>query len=105
MTNLPQRTIGVIGLGYVGLPVAIALAEKVPGTVSFDINQRRIAQLQQGIDVTREVEPERLRRAGIRLSHDPRELAAVDFFIVTVPTPIDDDHRPDLGAVRAASET
>jgi UDP-N-acetyl-D-galactosamine dehydrogenase len=105
MTQLPSRTIGVIGLGYVGLPVAVAMAERFPGTVGFDINQRRIEQLNQGVDVTLEVEPARLKKAGIRFSANAADLAGVDFFIVTVPTPIDDDHRPDLTAVRKASES
>jgi UDP-N-acetyl-D-galactosamine dehydrogenase len=105
MTEIPARTIGVIGLGYVGLPVAIAMAERFPGTIGYDIDQRRIEQLKAGVDVTHEVEPERLRRAGLRLSADAADLVSADFFIVTVPTPIDGDHRPDLRAVRSASET
>ncbi len=105
MTELPTRTIGVIGLGYVGLPVAVAMAERFAGTVGFDISASRIAQLRSGHDATREVEPERLRNAGIALTDDPAGLAGVDFFIVTVPTPIDSDNRPDLSAVRAATET
>jgi len=100
-----SRTVGVIGLGYVGLPVAVAFAERVPGTVGFDIDPRRIEQLKQGVDVTREIDGERLKRSSLTCSADPAVLDAVDFFIVTVPTPIDRDHRPDLGAVRAASET
>jgi UDP-N-acetyl-D-galactosamine dehydrogenase len=105
MTQPPNRTIGVIGLGYVGLPVAVALAERFSGTVGFDISKKRIDQLRAGVDVTREVDAERLRRVGLRLSCDPADLAGVDFFIVTVPTPIDSDHRPDLAAVRAATHT
>jgi UDP-N-acetyl-D-galactosamine dehydrogenase len=105
MAQRPQRTIGVIGLGYVGLPVAVALAEHFERTVGFDISRRRIDQLTAGIDITREIEPERLRRAALRFTADPADLAGVDFFIVTVPTPIDEDHRPDLSALRAASET
>jgi UDP-N-acetyl-D-galactosamine dehydrogenase len=101
----PARTIGVIGLGYVGLPVAVAFAERFPNTVGFDINKRRIEQLIAGLDVTREIESERLKRAGARFTDDPAQLAGVDFFIVTVPTPIDGDNRPDLTAVRKATET
>ncbi len=100
-----SRTIGVIGLGYVGLPVAVAFAEIVPGTVGFDINVKRVEQLSAGLDVTREIDGERLQRAGLRCSADPAVLAGVDFFIVTVPTPIDLDHRPDLTAVKSASQT
>jgi UDP-N-acetyl-D-galactosamine dehydrogenase len=104
MTQIPSRTIGVVGLGYVGLPVAVALAERFPNTVGFDISKKRIEQLRSGVDVTREIESERLGRAKLRFSHDPADLAGVDFFIVTVPTPIDDDHRPDLTAVRSATQ-
>jgi UDP-N-acetyl-D-galactosamine dehydrogenase len=106
MTQQPSpRTVGVIGLGYVGLPVAVAFAETMPGTVGFDIDPRRVEQLTSGVDLTREVETERLQRSGLRCSADPAVLQGVDFFIVTVPTPIDVDHRPDLTAVRSASQT
>jgi UDP-N-acetyl-D-glucosamine/UDP-N-acetyl-D-galactosamine dehydrogenase len=99
------RTIGVIGLGYVGLPVAVAFGERFAGTVGFDINARRIEQLRAGIDLTHEVAEERLRKAQIAFTTDPGDLAQVDFFIVTVPTPIDDDRRPDLTAVCKATES
>jgi UDP-N-acetyl-D-galactosamine dehydrogenase len=104
MAQLPSRTIGVVGLGYVGLPVAVAFAERFVGTVGFDISQRRIDQLKAGLDVTREVDQGRLSRSGLLFTTDPADLKRVDFFIVTVPTPIDGDHRPDLAAVRSASE-
>jgi UDP-N-acetyl-D-glucosamine/UDP-N-acetyl-D-galactosamine dehydrogenase len=105
MSQLPNRKIGIIGLGYVGLPVAVAFAEHFPDTVGFDINQRRIDQLASGVDLTREVDTERLAASGLRLTARADDLRGCDFFIVTVPTPIDGDHRPDLGAVRAASES
>jgi UDP-N-acetyl-D-galactosamine dehydrogenase len=105
MIQLPSRKIGIIGLGYVGLPVAVAFAERFPGTVGFDINQHRIDQLSAGIDLTREVDSERLTAAGLQLTARVDDLRGCDFFIVTVPTPIDGDHRPDLTAVRAASES
>jgi UDP-N-acetyl-D-galactosamine dehydrogenase len=105
MSSTQSRIIGVIGLGYVGLPVAIAMAERFPNTVGLDINRRRIEQLKSGVDVTNEVAPDRLKRAGLRITADAADLAGVDFFIVTVPTPIDDDHRPDLTAMRKASES
>jgi UDP-N-acetyl-D-glucosamine/UDP-N-acetyl-D-galactosamine dehydrogenase len=101
----PTRTIGVVGLGYVGLPVAVAFAERFPGTLGFDINQRRIEELAAGIDATREIDSDRLRGCGLRLTSNASDISAADFFIVTVPTPIDDHHRPDLSAVRAASES
>jgi UDP-N-acetyl-D-glucosamine/UDP-N-acetyl-D-galactosamine dehydrogenase len=102
----PARTIGVIGLGYVGLPLAVAFAERMPGRViGFDINARRVAELQAGRDLTGEVVDERVQRAGVRCTNDASELAGADFFIVTVPTPVDRDNNPDLGPVRAATET
>ena len=104
MSSLPNRSIGIVGLGYVGLPVAIAFAERFPGTVGFDISARRIEQLQSGVDVTNEVDVERLRKCGLRLSCDAADLAKVDFFIVAVPTPIDFDRRPDFGPLQSASE-
>jgi UDP-N-acetyl-D-galactosamine dehydrogenase len=99
------RTVGVIGLGYVGLPVAIAFAERFPRTVGFDIDHRRVDELDAGIDRTREVDIDRLRSSGLVVTSDPEYLNRADFFIVTVPTPIDEHHRPDLSAIKAASRT
>jgi UDP-N-acetyl-D-glucosamine/UDP-N-acetyl-D-galactosamine dehydrogenase len=96
----------VIGLGYVGLPLAVAFAERFPGTtIGFDINKRRVQELTEGHDSTGEVEDERLAEAKLRCTTDAADLVGADFFIVTVPTPVDKDNRPDLGPVRAASET
>ncbi len=100
-----QRRIGVVGLGYVGLPVAVAFAERFEGTVGFDIDGERVEQLRQGHDVTDEVGADRLRSCGLTVSSDVGSLCGVDFFVVTVPTPIDADNRPDLRALRAASES
>lgn len=100
-----QERIGVLGLGYVGLPVALAFAEKFPGTVGFDVKQSRVAELREGYDVTAEVSREELRASSLRLSFDPADLAGVTFFVVTVPTPIDESKRPDLTAMIRASET
>jgi UDP-N-acetyl-D-galactosamine dehydrogenase len=100
-----DRTVGVIGLGYVGLPVAVAFAERFDATVGFDIDAGRIDELHAGVDRTREVDPQRLAASGLTLTTDPADLTAVDFYIVTVPTPIDDQRHPDLGAVEAASRT
>ncbi len=100
-----RRKIAVIGLGYVGLPVAVAFARSGATTIGFDLNQRRIEELCAGIDRTREVEKSELMHPTLTYTADAASLAAVDFFIVTVPTPIDSAHRPDLGAIFAASET
>jgi len=97
------RTIAVIGLGYVGLPVAVAFARS--GTViGYDINSERVRELQCGLDRTLEVEPADLQQRAIRFTADAADIAAADFFIVTVPTPIDVARRPDLGAVLRASD-
>jgi UDP-N-acetyl-D-galactosamine dehydrogenase len=99
------RKIAVIGLGYVGLPVAVAFARSGAPVAGFDINRKRVEELRSGYDRTREVEPAELSLSSLSYEDDPSKLAAFDFFIVTVPTPIDDKNRPDLGAMLAASRT
>lgn len=99
------RKISVIGLGYVGLPVAVAFGTSAGRTVAFDINKARIAQLKAGHDATGEVDDHELAAADLLLSDDPKDLAEADFHIVTVPTPIDKSNRPDLSPLRSASKT
>lgn len=99
------RKIAVIGLGYVGLPVAAAFARAGVPVTGFDIDQRRITELCDFHDRTNEVEAADLRHASLSFTHDVSALASSDFFIVTVPTPIDDARQPDLGAMFAASRT
>ncbi|MCZ8109115.1 MAG: nucleotide sugar dehydrogenase [Burkholderiales bacterium] len=99
------RRIAVIGLGYVGLPVAVAFAEGGSSVIGFDIDKGRIGELRDGHDRTREVEAARLKAGGLVFTADQAILKEADFFIVTVPTPIDTARRPDLGAVLKASET
>ena len=101
MTDQGER-IAVVGLGYVGLPVAVALARKFEGVVGFDISSRRVAALQGGHDWTGEIEDEELASAGLMLSDDPEALAGASFIIVTVPTPIDAENRPDLSPIESA---
>ena len=100
-----SEKIAVIGLGYVGLPVAIALAGKFPDVVGFDIKASRVAALKAGEDDTREVSPERLRESGLRISSDIEDLRDRDIFIVAVPTPIDRNRQPDLRPMISASRT
>jgi UDP-N-acetyl-D-galactosamine dehydrogenase len=97
--------IAVIGLGYVGLPVAVAFAEVFPGTVGFDIEPRRIAALTNGEDWTGEVESARLKASSLTVTDDIAKLEGRDTFIVCVPTPIHKDRRPNLDPLRSASET
>ena len=92
----------VIGLGYVGLPLAAALARHFD-TVGFDIDPSRISELRDGRDRTREVDAAALRESGLRLTSDPADCGDADLYIVTVPTPVDEANRPDLGAVIAAT--
>ncbi len=100
-----SRAVAIIGLGYVGLPLAVEFGKKRK-VIGFDINASRVAELQAGRDHTLEVDPDELRRA-VHLSYttDSAALAACDFFIVTVPTPIDAHKRPDLTPLIKASVT
>ncbi len=100
-----QRKIAVIGLGYVGLPVAVAFARSGAAVVGFDIDRRRIEELCAGVDRTREVDKADLSQPTLKYASDPTAMASADFFIVTVPTPIDASRRPDLGAMFGASDT
>ncbi|WP_366656151.1 nucleotide sugar dehydrogenase [Fodinicurvata sp. EGI_FJ10296] len=99
------RKIGVIGLGYVGLPVAVAFAATGRQVVAFDINAERVAELSDGIDRTREVTTGQLNAAALSFTTDSDTLAEADFFIVTVPTPITDARLPDLRPLLAASRS
>ena len=96
--------IAVIGLGYVGLPLAVGLAPHFRVT-GFDLNRTRVAELTKGHDRTGEIDAARLQASAVAVSADPAAIAGADIFIVTVPTPIDDANRPDLSAVVAASRT
>ena len=96
--------IAVIGLGYVGLPLAAALGAHHE-TLGYDISAARIDELKGGHDRTGELSPERLAAARLRLTANADHIAGSDIFIVTVPTPLDEEKRPDLGAVLAASGT
>lgn len=100
-----NRKIAVIGLGYVGLPVAVAFARSGVRVTGFDIDSGRVDELTGGRDRTLEVNASDLKQPGLRFTNDPAQLAAADFYVVTVPTPIDAARRPDLGAIMAASNT
>ncbi len=92
-----SRRISVIGLGYVGLPVAVAFARSGAfPVVAYDVNPRRVEELKTGVDRTREVDTADLRAACLHLTSDPADLGAADFHIIAVPTPITDSKRPDL---------
>jgi UDP-N-acetyl-D-galactosamine dehydrogenase len=105
MLSLSNARIAVIGLGYVGLPLAVAFGKQFD-TLGLDLSAPRIAALQTGVDHTLEVTPEELAASNhITYSANPADLAGRNIFIVTVPTPIDEAKRPDLTAIRKASES
>ncbi|HLS98865.1 MAG TPA: Vi polysaccharide biosynthesis UDP-N-acetylglucosamine C-6 dehydrogenase TviB [Porticoccaceae bacterium] len=100
-----STSIAVIGLGYVGLPLAVAFGQRNP-TLGFDINAARVDALRRGVDDTLEVTGDELRAAGqLRFSADVEDLRAATVYIVTVPTPVDDHRQPDLTPLRRASDT
>lgn len=105
MLNMDDVRLGMIGLGYVGLPLAVEFGKVLP-TVGFDINEKRIAELRNGKDRTLEVEPELLAEASkLRFESDIEALRDCNVYIVTVPTPIDSSRRPDMTPLLRASET
>lgn len=105
LNNPNSQTIAVIGLGYVGLPLAVEFGKQQP-VIGFDINENRIQQLKNGIDSTLEVDEEGLKAAAhMRYTSDPAELRNATIFIVTVPTPVDEYKQPDLKPIISASTT
>jgi UDP-N-acetyl-D-galactosamine dehydrogenase len=99
-----SERIAVIGLGYAGLPLAVAFARRFTGTIGFDIRPERVGALRQGMDCTGEVSPEDLRASGLKVTSDPADLAGATFFVVTVPTPVDRHSRPDLDSLLKATK-
>ncbi|MFZ0788863.1 MAG: Vi polysaccharide biosynthesis UDP-N-acetylglucosamine C-6 dehydrogenase TviB, partial [Chromatiaceae bacterium] len=103
--DLSNARIGIVGLGYVGLPLAVEFGKRYP-TLGFDINRARIAELRAGRDSSLEVEPEDLKDvAQLRYSEQAEDLAACNVFVVTVPTPINAHKEPDLSPLESASRT
>ena len=103
MNKRQARSIAVVGLGYVGLPIAVAFG-KIGPVIGFDINKKKIEELQKGIDRTGEVSKEDLGLAQVRYTSEPADLKSANFIIVAVPTPINDALQPDLTALQKASE-
>ena len=105
LPNLQGVRIGVVGLGYVGLPLAVELGRRYP-TVGFDIDNDRVTELKEGRDSSLEVEPDELRAAAnLSFTAEPRDIAACNVYIVTVPTPINAHKEPDLRPLQSASRT
>jgi UDP-N-acetyl-D-galactosamine dehydrogenase len=100
-----QERIAVIGLGYVGLPVALAFARKNPGTIGFDVNKEKIEELRRGFDRNQEVSEGELKETSLTITSDVADLKNATFFVVAVPTPVDHNNVPDLTPVVKASET
>jgi UDP-N-acetyl-D-galactosamine dehydrogenase len=100
-----QERIAVIGLGYVGLPVALAFARKFPGTIGFDVNREKVDEIRRGFDRNEEVPEDVLKASSLTFTSDTKDLKAVTIFVVAVPTPIDHNNVPDLTPVVRASET
>jgi UDP-N-acetyl-D-galactosamine dehydrogenase len=100
-----QERIAVIGLGYVGLPVALAFARKFPGTVGFDVNKEKVEELRRGFDRNQEVPEKVLKETALAITSDIADLKSVTLFVVAVPTPVDENNVPDLTPVVRASET
>ncbi len=106
MTLKPNTNhhIAVIGLGYVGLPLALAFAKVFPNVTGFDLNEKKVKELQAGIDRTGETSLGEVKSTSLQFTFSPEDLQDADVFIVAVPTPIDKAHRPDLTPVLHASE-
>jgi len=104
MNASPNEQIVVVGLGYVGLPLAVALARSFP-TVGLDIDTRRVEELRGGFDRTNEVERDVLQLSPLTLTSDSASCAGADIYIVTVPTPVDEANQPDLSPVIGATRS
>ena len=100
-----MEKIGIIGLGYVGLPVALAFARKFPGSVGFDIHEEKVQELARGFDRNLEVPEAELKTSTLKFTSKVDDLRECTFFVVAVPTPVDENHLPDLTPVVSASRT
>lgn len=98
-----EESIALVGLGYVGMPIAVAFARRAQ-VIGFDVNEAKIAQYKAGIDPTNEVGNEVIRNTEVAFTSDAARLRDAKFIIVAVPTPVNDDHTPDLSPVEGASE-
>ena len=97
-----KAKLSLVGLGYVGMPIAVAFAKKIK-VVGFDLNAKKIALYKKGIDPTHEVGNEVIAKTKVEFTSDEKKLREAKFHIVAVPTPVNDDHTPDLSPVEGAS--
>jgi UDP-N-acetyl-D-galactosamine dehydrogenase len=102
---MSNEKVAIIGLGYVGLPVALAFARKFPGAVGFDIHQAKVDELRRGYDRNHEVPEDVLKSTTLKMTYDPNDLKGCTFIVVAVPTPVDKNNVPDLSPVVGASKT
>jgi UDP-N-acetyl-D-galactosamine dehydrogenase len=98
-----EDNLALVGLGYVGMPIAVAFAKKI-NVIGFDFNEKKIGLYQNGIDPTNEVGDEAVRESSVKFTADPAALKDARFIIVAVPTPVNDDHTPDLSPVEGAAK-
>ncbi len=98
-----EEQISLIGLGYVGMPIAVAFAKKV-NVIGFDLNEKKINQYKNGIDPTKEVGDDVIKNTTVKFTNNPEDLKKAKFHIVAVPTPVNSDHTPDLRPVEGASK-
>src|SRR5438067_1066503 len=100
-----MTVVAVVGLGYVGLPLAVEFGKKTR-TIGFDLSEKKIANYRNHFDPTGEVSREQLRAAvRLQVTSDPAALAEADYLIIAVPTPVDEAHQPDFGPLVGASES
>ncbi len=97
-----EEKLSLVGLGYVGMPIAVAFAKKIK-VVGFDLNEAKIDLYKNGVDPTNEVGDEVIRNTKVEFTADPAKLKEAKFHIVAVPTPVNEDHTPDLSPVEGAS--
>ncbi|MBQ3790741.1 MAG: nucleotide sugar dehydrogenase, partial [Lachnospiraceae bacterium] len=99
-----EEALSLVGLGYVGMPIAHAFAKSMR-VIGFDNSEKKIALYRSGVDPTNEVGDEEIKKTSIEFTSDPSRLSEAKFHIVAVPTPVNDDHTPDLTPVESASRT
>ena len=99
-----EGSLALVGLGYVGMPIAVAFAKKGLKVIGFDLNEAKIELYRSGVDPTKEVGDEAIRNTTVHFTNDEKELAKAQFIIIAVPTPVNQDHTPDLSPVIGASE-
>lgn len=99
-----EENLSVIGLGYVGMPIAVAFADKGIKVIGFDLNKEKVELYKKGIDPTKEVGDEKIKNSTVEFTYDEKRLKNAKFHIVAVPTPVNSDHTPDLTPVIGASE-